>query len=66
MPNEPDSVNQLDSEHLVGKVLAAQPPILVSALVLSLGLALAVAAVMHMRRRPRAAIWHWPTREQDA
>jgi len=66
MSNEPDSVNQLDSEHLVGKVLAAQPPILVSALVLSLGLGLAVAAVIHMRKRPRSVIWHWPTREQLA
>lgn len=58
MSHEADAVNPLESEHLIGKVLAAQPPILVSALILGLGLALAVAAVSHMRQRPRSSISH--------
>ncbi|MDO9486356.1 MAG: hypothetical protein Q7K25_09890 [Actinomycetota bacterium] len=46
---EPDSA---DSEHVVGKALAVEPPLVVSALVLAIGLTIAIKAVAHMRRRP--------------
>ncbi|MDO8732050.1 MAG: hypothetical protein Q7L55_05690 [Actinomycetota bacterium] len=56
MTSTADSANEIDSEHVVGKVLAAEPPILVSALLLAVGIGLAVIAMAHMRHKPHSTI----------
>lgn len=55
MMNEHISQDSDNSEHLVAKALAAEPPIAVSALVLAIGLALSIKAAMQLRKAPSVA-----------
>ena len=53
MSSQSSALQGSESEHLVGKALAAEPPLYVSAIVLAIGTALALKAILHMRNQPR-------------
>ncbi len=60
MSIQPEASNAMESEHVVGRALAAEPPLLISALMLAVGAALAVKGIMRMRTRPsRGRLRSW-------
>lgn len=54
--SQSDAVDPMDSEHLVGKALAADPPLIFSALVLAIGVAIAIKAIVQMRSHPKRTL----------